>query len=43
MGSTLNPDSEDQEITPTDEEYDGKFQSRRRDVWDDEEEEEEDY
>ena len=33
-----NPTEEQQDITPTDEEYDGEFQSRRKDVWEDEEE-----
>ena len=33
-----NPSEDGQDITPTDEEYSGEFQSRRRDVWEDEEE-----
>jgi len=44
MGSQFGDSSQDeQNITPTDEEYDGEFQSRRKDVWEDEEEEEEKY
>lgn len=44
MASKLDdPTQDEQNITPTDEEYSGEFQSRRRNVWDDEEEEEEDY
>lgn len=38
MGSQLDSTSDNQNITPTDEEYSGEFQSRRN-VWDDEEEE----
>lgn len=45
MGSTLdnNPTSDEQNITPTNEEYGGEFKSRRRNsnVWDDRDEEEE--
>jgi len=33
-----NPTEEPQDITPTDEDYNDEFQSRRRDVWEDEEE-----
>ena len=44
MGSVLDPDSDTQTITPTDEEYGGEFKSRRqRDLWEDEEEEEENF
>ena len=44
MASQFGDSSQDeQNITPTDEEYDGEFQSRRKDVWEDEEEEEEKY
>jgi len=40
MGSTLDPNNENsQEITPTEEEFDDKFSSRRHNVWDEEEEE----
>jgi len=39
MASQFGDSSQDeQNITPTDEEYDGEFQSRRKDVWEDEEE-----
>lgn len=40
MGSQLDPNEDSQEITPTDEDYDGEFQSRRRSAWEDEQEEE---
>jgi hypothetical protein len=44
MGSQFDdPSQDEQNITPTDEEYGGEFQSRRKDVWEDEEEEEEKY
>ncbi|MBP3789796.1 MAG: hypothetical protein J6I52_09275 [Prevotella sp.] len=44
MASQLSdPSQDEQNITPTDEEYGGEFQSRRKDVWEDEEEEEEKY
>lgn len=39
MGSQLNPNEDSQDITPTEEEYDGEFNSRRHNVWDEEEEE----
>ncbi len=38
MGSQLNSSSDNQNVTPTEEEHNGEFQSRRN-VWDDEEEE----
>ena len=38
MGSTLNPEADTQEITPTNEEYSGEFQGRRNNLWEDEEE-----
>jgi hypothetical protein len=40
MGSTLDPNNDNsQEITPTEDEYGGEFNSRRHNVWDEEEEE----
>jgi hypothetical protein len=39
MGSTFDRNSDEQTITPTNEEYGGEFQSRHKDIW----EEEEDY
>lgn len=44
--SALDPNKENQEITPVDDPYDGEFTSKRggRTVWDDDyDEEEEDY
>lgn len=42
MGSQFDKSQDNQSITPTNELYNGEFQSRRHDVWE-EEEEEEDY
>lgn len=39
MGSQFDNSQNNQSITPTDEQYSGEFQSRRHDVWEDEEEE----
>lgn len=41
--SQLNQTKDDQNITTTEEEYNGEFGSRRHNVWDDEEEEDEQY
>ena len=38
-----NTTTGDQNVKPTDEEYNGEFGSRRHNVWDDEEEEDEQY
>ncbi len=40
MGSQFTSGNDQQNITPTDEEFSGEFQSRRKDVWADEENEE---
>lgn len=39
MGSQFDNSQDNQSITPTEEQYSDEFQSRRHDVWNDEDEE----